>query len=631
MSFRLFPEGRTPADRGRSRPRTRRGAVRWAIEELEHRTLLSGSPTNYTVNLTSDTGATSGTDATTGYPSGDLLWAVAQANSNTNPAGSVIEFDPTVFNDSGAGPIGTITTKPLELTETAGPEVIEVPQTPSTILRLLAITGTAGSLFHVDSGVTAVFSGLDLSGDSRLGGGDGGAIDNQGTLTVNDCFLNGAATDGGAIYNSGYLTLNQVNVVSSDADLGGGIYNSGTLKIADSVIDGNSYFIILSFGSSPPICGGGIYNLGTLTAVNSTIVGNISGQGGAIYSEGGTLTIVNCTIAYNGLSYSNYDFPNGGGGVDIVGGTVVLDNSIVALNSAMVSDPQSGGGGVMANGPPLDIVGALSPASAHNLIGTGGSGGLQNGINGNLVDVADPGLESLDAYSGDLLDELTPDLSTDIFPGFLGGTEAGRYVIALASGSPAIAAGSVALAVDPTTGLPLTTDERGAGFPRTFNNSVDIGAYESFSRYVPPQGGSGSTGSSPSSAPLEIVGELVLTAGNGKHKHVSLFDLLFSGALDASRAGNAADYDVTQTVKHRRKTISQRVKIKARYNSASHEVSLILSGSPSFALGGQLVVNALAPDGITSTSGVYLDGSGDDAPGSNAVFVILPNGEGLTR
>ena len=39
---------------------------------------------------TSDTG--SGSDS-----EGDLLYAISQANANTNPAGSEIEFDPTVF------------------------------------------------------------------------------------------------------------------------------------------------------------------------------------------------------------------------------------------------------------------------------------------------------------------------------------------------------------------------------------------------------------------------------------------------------------------------------------------------------------------------------------------------------
>ena len=46
------------------------------------------------------------------------------------------------------------------------------------------------------------------------------------------------------------------------------------------------------------------------------------------------------------------------------------------------------------------------------------------------------------------------------------------------TGSPAIDKGSNALAVDPSTGKPLTTDQRGAGFLRIANGVVDIGAYE---------------------------------------------------------------------------------------------------------------------------------------------------------
>src|SRR5208337_3072635 len=50
--------------------------------------------------------------------------------------------------------------------------------------------------------------------------------------------------------------------------------------------------------------------------------------------------------------------------------------------------------------------------------------------------------------------------------------------IALLPGSPAIDAGSTALAVDPTTGLPLTSDQRGTGFGRIVGKAADIGAYE---------------------------------------------------------------------------------------------------------------------------------------------------------
>jgi hypothetical protein len=44
-------------------------------------------------------------------------------------------------------------------------------------------------------------------------------------------------------------------------------------------------------------------------------------------------------------------------------------------------------------------IGMVASASRSNLIGTGGSGGLLDGVNPNLVEVADPGLTAPDFSS----------------------------------------------------------------------------------------------------------------------------------------------------------------------------------------------------------------------------------------
>ena len=99
----------------------------------------------------------------------------------------------------------------------------------------------------------------------------------------------------------------------------------------------------------------------------------------------------------------------------------------------------------------------MSSQPAHyNLIGTGGSGGLVNGVNGNQVGVADPGLD----------------------PHGLQNNGGPTQTIALLPGSPAIDAGSNALAVDPRTGQPLTTDQRASASRGSSNGTVDIGAFE---------------------------------------------------------------------------------------------------------------------------------------------------------
>ncbi len=115
----------------------------------------------------------------------------------------------------------------------------------------------------------------------------------------------------------------------------------------------------------------------------------------------------------------------------------------------------------------------------------------------------------------------------------------------------------------------------------------------------------------------------ILTTGKGKHKHFAGFQLFFTAALDPAAAENAANYTVTQTVKHGRKSKAKPVRAQALYNSSSNSVSLSLAGKPAFTLGGQIVVNA-GPGGILDTSGTALDGNGDGIPGGNAVFTVLP-------
>jgi hypothetical protein len=93
------------------------------------------------------------------------------------------------------------------------------------------------------------------------------------------------------------------------------------------------------------------------------------------------------------------------------------------------------------------LPGHLDLGSSNNLIGIGGSGGLQNGVFGNIVGVADPGLAPLGEYGGP------------------------TQTMALLPGSPAIGAGGT-----PTFGG-VSTDQR--GFPRSLNSLLDIGAFES--------------------------------------------------------------------------------------------------------------------------------------------------------
>ena len=63
--------------------------------------------------------------------------------------------------------------------------------------------------------------------------------------------------------------------------------------------------------------------------------------------------------------------------------------------------------------------------------------------------------------------------------GLLANNGGPTQTIALLAGSPAIDAGSNALAVN-AQGMPLVNDQRGLGFARIVNSVVDMGAFERF-------------------------------------------------------------------------------------------------------------------------------------------------------
>jgi hypothetical protein len=180
-----------------------------------------------------------------------------------------------------------------------------------------------------------------------------------------------------------------------------------------------------------------------MTVTNCTIAfNNVNFSNGGGIENQGTLTVTNSTIVFN-----NAALGGSGGGLAAAGATATLNNTIVALNTR-----GSGAAGTTASDIAL-TGGAVSGSS--NLIGTGGSGSLVDGVNGNQVGVANPGLATALANNG-------------------GPTQ----TIALLPGSRAIDKGSNSLAIDPTTNKPLSTDQRGTGFPRIVNSTVDIGAYE---------------------------------------------------------------------------------------------------------------------------------------------------------
>jgi hypothetical protein len=168
---------------------------------------------------------------------GSLPYMVAQANANTNPAGSEIEFDPSVFSPSD--PLTIDLTAPLELTETAGPETI----------------GGAGAGVVIDSfvGQSPVF---DVT---------------QGNATITGITLT-TSTDAPTILVAG-----------------------GSLTLRDDVVQESTGFTDAAISLT-----NGVLDLGTATSAGGNVL-NVNGQGEFVHNTtGNSVAAAGDTFRVNG-------------------------------------------------------------------------------------------------------------------------------------------------------------------------------------------------------------------------------------------------------------------------------------------------------------------------------------------
>jgi hypothetical protein len=316
-------------------------------------------------------------------------------------------------------------------------------------------------IFHILPGRTVTISNLSMI-HARVYDQSfayGGAIFNEGVLTLDNCAVKGnfvssaGASWGGAIYSSGgTLELRKCsltgNAASGNQALGGGIFNrfignaglNGVLIMQNCTVSGNT---------------------ATAAAVPDISVDEIA-VGGGIYTflnDVGTrftTTFINCTICSNS-AWSLGRVTNSasrGGGLYVENGAsggdrCTLRNTLVAGNSARIFNSA-------AEGP--DVWGIVT-SFGINLIGiTNGSTGWGADIVGGLLPAntpVDPKLGPLGYYGGQTLcHSLLPE-------------------------SQAIDHGDDSVVIGP---LYLTTDQRGVQLGTTYarkvNAHVDIGAFE---------------------------------------------------------------------------------------------------------------------------------------------------------
>ncbi len=261
-----------------------------------------------------------------------VLWANVSVNPLLNVAtANVVLFDPDTFEGPatiGLSIVGDTTVGPSALPITGNVE-IDGPVLPDGGVTISVDSQAPPMrLFYEAPGASLTLQDVTLSGGVALGfdGAPG----------------SGGAGQGGAVYNDGTLTLLDTTLTANQA-IGG---NGGAIG------HGGGGF------------GGAIYNdAGLVSITNSTLaanqaVGGTGGtagiaQGGAVFTRSGSVTIVNSTLANNTA--------DAGGGLYVVGagltgnGTaaVLLTNSILAGTSASGSDYQAAtvsGGSVVTSG-----------------------------------------------------------------------------------------------------------------------------------------------------------------------------------------------------------------------------------------------------------------------------------------
>ncbi|MBX7105659.1 MAG: right-handed parallel beta-helix repeat-containing protein [Gemmataceae bacterium] len=347
---------------------------------------------------------------------GSLRQAVLDANNETGV--DTITFDPTVF----------ATNKTIKLT--SGELNVSDEFTVNGPTGGVTVSGnTAGRIFNIDTVASATFERMTFTGGMVTGTEDGGAIQSKATaLTIRDCVFDGnsAGDFGGAVVTlvSSVTTLERVTMSNNSAGFtGGGFANfvAGPVTVVDSAF----------FGNFAGAIGGALAHTGgtALTIRNTTISGNTAGTngGGILHGGNGAFTLDNSTVVNNKASGQ-------GGGIYLGGaGSYDIRSTIVAGNSA-------------GTGPQIRTISGTINAIA-SLIGS--KAGVAT-FTGDAFTNANIGVDPL---LGPLQDNGGPTLTH--MP---------------ASVSKALGNGS-----NPAG---LTTDQRGAGFPRVRGTGVDIGAVE---------------------------------------------------------------------------------------------------------------------------------------------------------
>ena len=344
---------------------------------------------------------------------------------------------------------------------------------------------------------------VSLPGD---GGKGGGIYTETGGLTMTNCVVNGNHSgnggtggtgigggrggEGAGIYSfSGTSTLTNViisnnlggvsTVVSGFGGMGAGFFIRATSTVSmtrctvSNNIAGDATAIDGANGFA-----GGIFNESLLTVTNSTISGNVShGPGGGLMNRpGAVLDIINSTISGNSAQDAGAIYNDSNGHIH-------MTNCTITNNSAGGTD------GIITSTQTVEIRNTIIAGNDDGRELTGNFISLGNNLIGRPVGASifgNPGGSFTNGVNGDQVGTDEAPLNPRLGP--LANNGGPTQTHALLSGSTALDAGNNCVldnSCSPAVGQSLSTDQRGAGFPRAADSAdanttqtVDIGAFE---------------------------------------------------------------------------------------------------------------------------------------------------------
>jgi CSLREA domain-containing protein len=230
------------------------------------------------------------------------------------------------------------------------------------------LVGTCNTNGCAPESIAVNMSGITIRHGHSAGSGGGLAsslvVGDKTAVTLTNCRIEDNTSDltGGGIYAGAAITLTGSVAAGNTAVQGGGAFFALHTVITDSTFTGNTSggngggIVLWNYGrinrstisgNRAHAEGGGIYSVTSaspspyqLFIVNSTISGNGSdGVGGGLRNTNGGANLLNVTIAGNTANTDRSGSDGVGGGVANAGNaTLTLVNSIVANNSALVSN-----------------------------------------------------------------------------------------------------------------------------------------------------------------------------------------------------------------------------------------------------------------------------------------------------